>query len=195
MAEQRPVLGIGWGRFTEVSPEYYKQAPDYPVTSVANLHNVPLSLLVELGAIGLFGWAACVVAAAHAALRRGPPEWLLWRMVTFAVFASWLILLNFTPLRYAFANYLVWTMLGLSAGLARRGERTSNAGPHRSLRCGGLTPGGDRSVYGRRDEARLPRGAPVRGTAADVDTTAPDRVVIWTPTRRPRSDGSTRRRT
>lgn len=121
--KEKPLLGAGWDRFEEVSRDHYIQAPDYPVTDVAQLHNVVLALLTGLGAVGLVGWLLVLGMAVIPALhRRGPEltrELRLWQMGLVAVLVNWLILLNFTPLRYAFMNYAVWVFIGVVAGMAR----------------------------------------------------------------------------
>ena len=77
MVEARPLLGFGWGRFTDVSPPYFWQAEDRPLTAVGAqscdslpagarqttdgsrpqctvpVHNAYLSNAAELGLIGV----------------------------------------------------------------------------------------------------------------------------------------------
>jgi O-antigen ligase len=122
MIGDRPVLGFGWGRFFEESRPYYRQAPDYPLSIVHSLHSVFLSNAVELGLVGALLWAAgLLMALGTAILRRGPPELDVWRLGLLAFAVCWLVVSNFTPLGYSFANYLLWTWAGLAgaAGASR----------------------------------------------------------------------------
>jgi O-antigen ligase len=124
MASERPVLGFGWGNFTAVGTEYYVQSPDYPVSTVAELHNVPLSFLAELGVVGLGGWALAVLLAASGSMfRRGPPEVIAWQVSMVMIGVSWLVLLNFTPFRSSFTNYAVWTWFGVVAVVVQQARR------------------------------------------------------------------------
>ncbi len=123
MVEARPLLGFGWGRFTDVSAPYFWQAPDRPLTAVGPqscdsvpasarqttdgsrpqctvpVHNAYLSNAAELGLIGVTLWiAAGVVAIGGAIVRRGPPWAVPWRIGLLAIAVMWGIVVLFTPL-------------------------------------------------------------------------------------------------
>jgi putative inorganic carbon (hco3(-)) transporter len=121
MVEARPALGFGWGRFGAASVPYYRLAATYPLTSVGDAHNVPLSNASELGLVGLALWLVIVVLGLGApAMRRAPPEVEPWRIGLIAVVVAWFVQSNFTPFDYAFDNYVIWLWAGVVvAGLAR----------------------------------------------------------------------------
>jgi putative inorganic carbon (HCO3(-)) transporter len=114
MAEARPALGFGWGRFGAVSVSYYRLAGTYPLTSVGDAHNVLLSNASELGLVGLGLWLVIVAIAVVApAVRRAPPPIEPWRIGLIAIVVAWFLQLNFTPLDYAFDNYVIWLWAGV----------------------------------------------------------------------------------
>ena len=114
MIAARPLLGFGWGRFTEESLFYYRQARDYPLTGVRNLHNVYLANAVDLGLLGAALWLlATVVALGGSIARRGPPELRSWRVGFVAVAACYAISALSTPLTFALPTLLLWTWGGL----------------------------------------------------------------------------------
>jgi O-antigen ligase len=116
MTEARPALGFGWGDFGTASIPYYRLAATYPLTSVGDAHNVPLSNASELGLLGMGLWLMILVMGlGGAALKRQPPELEPWRLGLIAVAVAWFIQANFTPLDYAFDNYVVWMWAGLLA--------------------------------------------------------------------------------
>src|SRR5262249_7259837 len=75
-------------------------------------------------------WAAIVVLGlAVPALRRSRPEFEPWRVGLIAVGVAWFIQANFTPLDYAFDNYVVWLWAGVAvAGIAPRRRPASVPG-------------------------------------------------------------------
>jgi O-antigen ligase len=130
MVEARPALGFGWGHFGPASLPYYRLASTYPLTSVSTAHNMALSNAAELGLVGVALWLAIVIGAIVVpACRRVPAEIAPWRIGLIAVAVAWLIQSNFTPLDYAFDNYVVWLWAGILAigsGVSR--ERVATAG-------------------------------------------------------------------
>jgi O-antigen ligase len=54
MARERPILGLGPGQVKRVYPEY--AAPTALLRQSGHLHNTPLQILVERGALGLLAW-------------------------------------------------------------------------------------------------------------------------------------------
>ena len=114
MAEARPALGFGWGRFGTDSVPYYRLAATYPLTSVGEAHNVVLSNASELGLVGLGLWLVIVLlAVVTPASRRVSLEIEPWRIGLIAIVVAWFLQLNFTPLDYAFDNYVIWIWAGI----------------------------------------------------------------------------------
>ncbi|HEY2652304.1 MAG TPA: O-antigen ligase family protein [Solirubrobacteraceae bacterium] len=137
MIEARPALGFGWGTFGEASPPYYRLAKTYPLTSVSNAHNVPLSNAAELGLLGLALWIAILIGGiVIPAAKRGPPELERYRLGLIAIATAWFVQSNFTPFDYAFDNYVVWIFAGIvaSATLLRRTTHLPVARPQREPR-------------------------------------------------------------
>jgi O-antigen ligase len=117
MFEQKPVLGFGWGEFPSQSVSYYHVAASYPLSGVAEVHNVVLSNAAELGAIGLGLWLVALgVAFAAPFFRRGPPELDAWKLGLVAVAVAWFVQSNFAPVSYAFDNYMPWLFAGVAMG-------------------------------------------------------------------------------
>jgi O-antigen ligase len=116
MIAARPALGFGWGEFGKASVPYYRLAATYPLTSVGEAHNDPLSNAAELGLIGAGLWAVILVVGLGGAARRPRLEAVEpWRLGLIAVVVAWFIQANFTPLDYAFDNYAVWLWAGVVA--------------------------------------------------------------------------------
>ena len=124
MAEARPALGFGWGEFGSASIPYYRLASTYPLTSVSEAHNLPLSNAAELGLVGLLLWLGILLfGLGGPAVRRAPPELEPWRLGLIAIGAAWFIQCNLSPLDYAFPNYVVWLWAGVVAGGMPRQRR------------------------------------------------------------------------
>ena len=120
MIESRPLLGFGWGTFPRYSSQYYHVAKSYPLSAVGEVHNVVLSNLAELGAVGLGLWLVGLGLAMVAPFRlRGPPELEIWKLGLIAIAVGWFVQANFAPLAYAFDNYLPWLFAGIALGLPR----------------------------------------------------------------------------
>jgi O-antigen ligase len=117
MVKARPLVGFGWGRFSTESTDYYRQSPNYPMTLVAEVHNVYLSNAAELGLIGGGLWLlALVVAIGGAILRRGPPELYPWRIGLIGVAAAWLVAAASEPGGVVMPTLLLWTWAGVVRG-------------------------------------------------------------------------------
>jgi putative inorganic carbon (hco3(-)) transporter len=121
MIGARPLLGFGWGRFTDVAEPYFRQRGDIPLTASNGpkgtdiVHSVVLSNAVELGLPGCALWlVALVLAVGGAIVTRGPPELLPWRAGLLAFATCWAVVLNLTPLPQAFPNLLLWTWAGVA---------------------------------------------------------------------------------
>ena len=115
MIDDKPLLGSGWYRFATDSPPYYTQAATYPLTTVPRPHNVFLANAVELGLIGATAWlVALLLAIGGGVIGRAPPAFEPWRVALVAVAIDWLVVANFTPLGYAFANHVLWLFAGVA---------------------------------------------------------------------------------
>jgi putative inorganic carbon (hco3(-)) transporter len=115
MLEAQPLLGFGWNEFVPKSIDYYRQQPNFPMTSVGRpLHNALLSNLVELGIIGGGIWVAgLLMAVGGGIVRRGPPDVRPWRVGLVAVAVQWAIVSSFAPAAFAFPNALLWAWAGV----------------------------------------------------------------------------------
>jgi O-antigen ligase len=126
MIESRPLLGFGWGTFPRYSPQYYHVAKTYPLSSVGEVHNVVLSNLAELGAVGLGLWLLGLTMAMVAPFtRRGPPELEVWKLGLIAIAVAWFVQANFAPLAYAFDNYVPWLFAAIALGMPRGRRQVS----------------------------------------------------------------------
>jgi O-antigen ligase len=115
--EEHPVFGIGWETFISTSSVYLRQSSTYPLTGTnLEVHNVFLSHLAELGALGALFWVwALVTGVGGAALRRGPPELYPWRLALIGIFACFVVVANLGPLSYPLPNLLLWLWAGIVA--------------------------------------------------------------------------------
>ncbi len=128
MIEAKPLLGFGWFSFATENYPYQRIAEAYPITRRnINEHNVFLSNAVELGLPAALLWtgALLTVLLSGALSRRGPPDLRPWRIGMVAIGVQWLIVANFVPLGYAFANSFIW----LWAGILWRRERAPEPEP------------------------------------------------------------------
>ena len=121
IVEARPLTGVGWQRFTEVSADWAEQAATYPITTVGiEVHNVFLSHAAELGlpgaALYLAAWLGAVVPPL---MRQGDEDHRLWRSALVGVAVVWAVVASFGPLSYAFANTALWLFAGIATTTAR----------------------------------------------------------------------------
>lgn len=115
---ERPLTGVGWSRYSEASPDYFRQAPDYPQQGEGLVvHNVPLLYVSELGVPGFLLWLAVAVVALGRPLfpRRGPPWVDDWRTLHAGVLVAWVTVGMFAPLSQALPNLLVFLVAGVLA--------------------------------------------------------------------------------
>lgn len=141
MVAARPVLGFGWGRFTEAAEPYFRQRADIPLTASNGpkgtdiLHSVVLSNMVELGLLGGSLWLlVLLIAVGGAILVRGPPDLLPWRAGLLAFATCWAVVLNVTPLPQAFPNVLLWLWAGVVLSWRYRPDAPGGYPPARTGR-------------------------------------------------------------
>jgi len=127
--EQKPLTGVGWENFINVSANYMVQQPGYPITGLGiEVHNVFLSHAAELGIPGLLLWLSAFVGALRWAFvprglrRRGKavkeppdPELRLWQVTGFAIVLCFLVIADLAPFSEALPNALLWMWLGILA--------------------------------------------------------------------------------
>jgi O-antigen ligase len=126
---EKPLSGVGWENYVNVSPTYMVQQPDYPITGEGlEVHNVFLSHAAEIGIPGLLLWLLGFLGAVRWGLfpgRRGAPQaaaygphdkdlaW--WRLGGFAILPCYFVIANLSPFSQALPNTLLWTWLGIMA--------------------------------------------------------------------------------
>lgn len=135
--EQEPLTGIGWLNFIPHSPEWVRQAPDYPITAInIEIHNVFLSRAAEVGLVGAGLYVLCLLGGpVGAVVRRAPAGDLgAWRVVVLGVLIIWLSPAMASPLTYPLPNALLWLVAGLgSVGHIARITPERPPGPVRHL--------------------------------------------------------------
>jgi putative inorganic carbon (HCO3(-)) transporter len=120
MIAVHPLFGFGLGEFQFQSADYYRQAPDFPLTSLRNIHNVYLAYATELGLVGGGLWLLTLLVTFGASLRRrGPPDLQPWRLGLIAVAVSWMVTSATEPLSFPFPALLLWAWAGVVYGGSR----------------------------------------------------------------------------
>jgi O-antigen ligase len=123
MVQTRPALGFGWGEFGTASIPYYRLSATYPLSTVNEAHNMPLSNAAELGLAGFGLWIVIgVIGVIAPAFGRAPPAVEPWRLALIAVAIAWFVQANLSPLDYGFDNYMIWLWAGIVAGGRERAE-------------------------------------------------------------------------
>ena len=113
------------GTFETASTPYYRLAKTYPLTSVGDgsQHAALECVRARAWLASRCGSRSSSLAIVIPALRRARPEIEPWRVGLIAIAVAWFIQANFTPLDYAFDNYVVWLWAGVVvAGIAPRRE-------------------------------------------------------------------------
>jgi putative inorganic carbon (HCO3(-)) transporter len=131
MLAVKPLLGFGWERYTSADLDYFRQAPDRPMSGYSHagyeslgqllpLHETYLSLAVELGLVGALLWAAALAwGVGGAILERAPPALAAWKAGLLAIAVCFLTIALFNPYQSAFPVLLLWVWAGVTAGSAR----------------------------------------------------------------------------
>ena len=138
--EAKPLLGVGWDRFADVSEPLFRRSPGRPLTAVGPqscdslpdagkrpgpggfppkctepVHNSYLSNLAELGVVGGGLWVVALIFAFSGAIgRRGPPEFIPWRVGLLAITVMWAVVAFFTPLEGPFSPIVLWVWAGIT---------------------------------------------------------------------------------
>jgi O-antigen ligase len=132
IVEERPLAGVGWMRFIDVSQDYVRQSDEFPLTNIhIEVHNVVLGRAAELGLPGAALWVLCLLAGPVAAAVRplsGPRDVEEWRLVLLAALTCWVVAIMVSPVPYALPNYLVWLLGGLVAAHGRRRRAVQTIG-------------------------------------------------------------------
>jgi O-antigen ligase len=118
MVDTHPLLGIGWGRFTTESVDYFEQNPDFPLTATDEIiHNVFLTYAAETGLIGLGLWALTLLLGASAALTPGRPEARPWQ-IGYGAFLIFFLVISSFVFSQVFPNNMLWLLAGVAVGAA-----------------------------------------------------------------------------
>jgi putative inorganic carbon (hco3(-)) transporter len=116
MVSKRPLLGFGLGTFNEKNRDYFRLLDRVPQVAVREIgiHNVFLSLAVEVGLIGAGLFVASLLCSVGGALlSRGPPEMSAWRAGLLAIVLFWVVVANFAPTGQVFPSLVVWFWAGV----------------------------------------------------------------------------------
>ena len=112
----RPLNGVGWANFINVSGDWVRQAPGYPITNIdIGVHNVYLARAAELGIPAAILWTLCLVGGpVRAALRRSVQGDVRgWQLVLLGSLSCWFVSSIGSPLTYPMPNLLIWLEAGL----------------------------------------------------------------------------------
>jgi O-antigen ligase len=114
MIAEKPTFGFGWGTYRTKSFSYYRQADDYPLTSIRDLHSVYLNNAVELGLLGAGLWLFALAWGIGGGItNRGPPDVRPWRIGLIGLTCMYLVVAGTTPLSFTLPTLLIWTWAGI----------------------------------------------------------------------------------
>lgn len=134
IVSEKPLTGVGWENFINVSGQYMVQQPGYPITGIGiEVHNMFLSHAAELGVPGLLLWLTGFLGAAWRALTRKWPRapgqskaealaeqaanpWRRdWQVAGICILVCFFCIADLAPFSEALPNTLLWTFLGVLA--------------------------------------------------------------------------------
>jgi putative inorganic carbon (hco3(-)) transporter len=129
---ERPLFGIGWERFPERSPPWFRQDEHIPMTGIGEgVHNVLLANASELGLPGAFLWLAGTgLAIGGALVRRVTPALAPWKALLLGVTVMMAVAGSVGPLNYLFPLLVLWTLAGVM------GSSSATAMPPPAARLG-----------------------------------------------------------
>jgi O-antigen ligase len=120
MILDRPAFGFGWGRFVALSPSYYQTSNSYVVWDerAMPVHDVYLSIAVDLGLVGLALWASILLVGIGKTIfsRRAPPSARALRITLGALFGMWLAAGATSPLGSSFQSVIIWLWAAVVVG-------------------------------------------------------------------------------
>jgi putative inorganic carbon (hco3(-)) transporter len=119
IVHDRPLSGVGWANYINVSGDWVRQAATYPITNIdIGVHNVFLSRAAELGVPAAILWTACLFCGpVRAVLQRSVQGDLRgWQLVLLGSLACWFVSSMASPLTYPLPNILIWLEAGVVFG-------------------------------------------------------------------------------
>jgi O-antigen ligase len=123
MIQTKPLLGFGWGTFTEASGPYFRQSASYPLVGPGiPCHDTYLGFAAELGLIGVTLWLLALLWGVGGTILAGVRSMFTWRMALLAMFLFYLIVIAFVPAPTGFPVLIPWLLAGVVVG-----ERESQA--------------------------------------------------------------------
>ncbi|MHB8235596.1 MAG: O-antigen ligase family protein [Solirubrobacteraceae bacterium] len=124
MIAAKPIFGFGWDRFETDGLPYFRQTASYPMNGYSTsqtplpLHDIYLSMAVELGLVGALLWLAVLVwGIGGAILGRGAPDLRSWKLGLLAIATFFAIVAFVDPLQQNFIELLLWTWAGVALGV------------------------------------------------------------------------------
>lgn len=114
MLDEKPTFGFGWGTYRTESQGYYRQADDYPLVFIQDVHNLFLGNAVELGLLGAGLWLFVLVWAVGGAItKRGPPDLRPWKLGLIGMACMYAVVGSTTPLSFTMPTLLLWIWAGV----------------------------------------------------------------------------------
>jgi O-antigen ligase len=124
LAEERPILGWGYGSFDRVKNASHFSAAPLQWADVIRFtsHNTFLTILVESGIVGLLAllvpWYSAAKTAFRASLRPGNERWLMIALL--AILGIWVINAGTLDMRFfSFVSAVPWLAVGLMRRMMR----------------------------------------------------------------------------